>query len=637
MKEEYAPLGVEEDFEEEGVIEEKPKTVEHHNFCVNCILGFMSKTTVRRLVRIIYLLVILFAVMALPLIYIYQLISPESEEISANTRVSLDLQKCKLYFREDSDINAGEVKIYISTPGSHSIRTSGGTTSVVAHNTGSLVDACWVGISLREGTQITGGIGIECDGECWVIHEGPPTLDLGSGTFTYSGGKTNLNLMGVRADNMQMGVGSGVISIHNAVLGNSVVSAITNVEGDVIFQSTGDFEVDYYMDSSQICTAAPFISTVHAVTTGCTHINTTASDSQTYSGDSDGASSCEGSYLLSNASDAVNPFTLKVTAKTGNIYANVIPAAGVGVQGDDRVLKGEYYRGGIKFEPRYKHNILEERKYYNNTAKTDSFMLFNLGNFHGRAESSTRMVTSTNYGYLNTKPWWISLFSARLLVGGLYDMTGILKPGFCPYYQTLSQQNVGAISELIINTLAQNTISSSDTTALSYAEGLPLHEKDAHKNSYGTRQSKTELELLEPILYIYNIYIYILCRNDKGEYRLVLNDWSNSSPLLSAILISLVLAVIIGLLSMVGVAIGMQILFDFFTDESKHIRKYTKLNPNMASIENEEVGHARVFPEDEVPDMERDHPSVAALMAMPPKEVYIHYIYIYIYNSNIER
>ena len=77
-------------------------------------------------------------------------------------------------------------------------------------------------------------------------------------------------------------------------------------------------------------------------------------------------------------------------------------------------------------------------------------------------------------------------------------------------------------------------------------------------------------------------------RNSKSEYVLQEENWQEHADLYAAIIISLTLSSIIGIFFIFVLAYGLQMLFDYFADESKHIQKYTKLitEPDHHSAEN---------------------------------------------------
>ena len=54
-----------------------------------------------------------------------------------------------------------------------------------------------------------------------------------------------------------------------------------------------------------------------------------------------------------------------------------------------------------------------------------------------------RTVVSPNDAYLQAKPWWVTVFSAQMLINIPTIHTGRLAPGFCPWRPafTISQVN----------------------------------------------------------------------------------------------------------------------------------------------------------------------------------------------------
>ena len=68
-----------------------------------------------------------------------------------------------------------------------------------------------------------------------------------------------------------------------------------------------------------------------------------------------------------------------------------------------------------------------------NTDKADAIFVIDLFNFPARSTFGQRFVVTTKDAYLQMRPWWVSIFSASLLLSRRFDAQGRLSPGICPF------------------------------------------------------------------------------------------------------------------------------------------------------------------------------------------------------------
>ena len=76
-------------------------------------------------------------------------------------------------------------------------------------------------------------------------------------------------------------------------------------------------------------------------------------------------------------------------------------------------------------------------------------VVLNLGNYEPRSSAATKFTVSPNPAYIDMKPWWLSVFSASLLLGFPLQASGRLMPGFCPFRTNLNNEQVYQVSELL--------------------------------------------------------------------------------------------------------------------------------------------------------------------------------------------
>ena len=81
-------------------------------------------------------------------------------------------------------------------------------------------------------------------------------------------------------------------------------------------------------------------------------------------------------------------------------------------------------------------------------------VLLTIGNYNARSSAASKIAVSPNPAYVDMRPWWLSVFSASLLLGFPLEGKGRLMPGFCPFRTSFNMEQVYQMSELLGETLA---------------------------------------------------------------------------------------------------------------------------------------------------------------------------------------
>ena len=258
-------------------------------------------------------------------------------------------------------------------------------------------------MSLHKDTSLSGGLDYSCSGTgCRIIHSGPETLNLGSSTLEISG-PVELTLQDIRANSLLIEVTKGDIMIMHGIL--QMASIISTDEGDVLFQSSEKYQMQYAVDSNNVCMSAPSVSIISR--TDCALSTDSEADIETYSD----TVQCSGTNVLCADADSSlctqDGVIIIAKANGGNLYANLIPEPQGFVLDTYQQFKGYVYQGddSIAFDPLLNHLINEVQPKFNDTSKTDSLLLFNLGALESRATSSFKFAATTNSAYLDASPW----------------------------------------------------------------------------------------------------------------------------------------------------------------------------------------------------------------------------------------
>ena len=76
-----------------------------------------SKTAIRRLVRILYLVGIIIVIILIPFTVVFNLFASQTFEIDSSSKIIIAQESCKLYIQEDSSLQVGKISVKIETPG----------------------------------------------------------------------------------------------------------------------------------------------------------------------------------------------------------------------------------------------------------------------------------------------------------------------------------------------------------------------------------------------------------------------------------------------------------------------------------------------------------------------------------------
>lgn len=279
-----------------------------------------------------------------------------------------------------------------------------------------------------------------CRESCQILHD-TPLLNLEK-NLTIQGDQINMNFQRIQASSINVNVTKGDIYINHAQIQDT--SKLYTEYGDVVFQSSFDFILEWEQDSNYICLNAPDYKEISAPQSCSLDIHPSLTDLLPPEGNLEeveeerhyNTKSCKGSYALCFNSTECEPSSLprvSISALEGNIFCNIIDAPTFPTNTNWRSIKGKNYREDAFFDRLLNKSISKFGVSLNETGKSNNLLRIDLGNIQGRSTSAIRYIGSVNPAYLDASPWLISFFSLKLLTGTLYKISGRLVPGICPY------------------------------------------------------------------------------------------------------------------------------------------------------------------------------------------------------------
>ena len=106
---------------------------------------------------------------------------------------------------------------------------------------------------------------------------------------------------------------------------------------------------------------------------------------------------------------------ITVKAKFGSIYANAISGNEIVLPREAVRVASELYKQDIGSQDLFQ-TLQGASKSFNDTSKGDRVEVLMLGNRAARSSGSWEVIVSPNKAYLEAGPWWISMFSAQMLL-----------------------------------------------------------------------------------------------------------------------------------------------------------------------------------------------------------------------------
>jgi len=524
-----------------------------------------SITTTRRIFRIFVLISILFIVIGLPAIYVRFQYTRKHYTLVNNKGLKFILKDCKVYITEDSSKDPGLYYLTVDVPGNVRInswilignglsKTETSVYEIEAKSSTTYTDSCVADLIINPNTVIP-GLEILCDGICIVAHMGSSALNLGSGTLKISGGKVDFTSIKLKADSLFIDVLKGNLHIYSVTLTSSTANNIMRTgEGDVVVQSTDNMKISWWNTKNNLCATAPLISSIGNTVPNCqVSLNLDSNPSP-----------CSNTYMLCKSGSACTSSTscptLTLSTTIGNIYANIIDSDGSVATTLGNSVRGWSFTKGIEFDDNLNRTLNDYIKGYNGTAKADPIVWLSIGSSKTFTTSSLTYLLVANNAYLNAYPWWISFFSADLLLGWIYRIDGNLAPGFCPFKTMPTTSDIQIVRDMLIERLTQLFTGRAEA-AFVYSEDFPAISNLPQSN-LGFRGTMGDT-------YLYNMVF------DDGTYKMKKYGLAHALSLLLAVIISLILAFIMGIIAFIGLIYALNHMVQIFTMLTIHLKNYT--------------------------------------------------------------
>eukprot|EP01022_Parablepharisma_sp_SALTPOND_P018430 TRINITY_DN300_c0_g1_i1.p2 TRINITY_DN300_c0_g1~~TRINITY_DN300_c0_g1_i1.p2 ORF type:complete len:1871 (+),score=218.15 TRINITY_DN300_c0_g1_i1:2469-8081(+) len=452
---------------------------------------------------------------------------------------------------------------------------SGSINKIEASSSSSYTDSCVADMQINPQAVIP-GLEVTCSGTCYIVQMGPNPLNLGSGTLSITGDTIDLMAVKVIAGQVEATVSKGNLHFYSLTLTkDDGYNSISTPEGDVVVQSLNSMKVTWYQDKAHVCMYAPQVTDIGSPKSSC----------QVSLDESATPSTCSSSYFLCKASDACSASTsaptLYLNSALGNVYANVIQGEGVPVTNSMKSVRGWDYTKGLEFDNNMNKTLSDYIDGYNGSAKADPLIWVSFGPMRSFSTASMTFLLVANTAYLNAYPWWISFFSAGLLLGNVYRIEGNLAPGICPFKTLPITDDLFTIRSLLLSRFT--LFSGRADAAYVYGPNFPTITNTPQEN-LGFRGTEGDMQL-------YGIFF------DGGNYNLREYGLAHALSLLLAVIISCVLSFIMGCLMFYILLFALDKTVSHFLRQHTHLQEYTQ------RVQKEEHTHAVYAKPNQVADV----------------------------------
>jgi len=520
-------------------------------------------TCQRRTFRIAVLFTIILICIIVPVVYIAYMHVLEYHHLSTSKPLKFLLKNCKLYITEDSERPIDDIYLSANVPGIFIIilkslgsdfkKNLGDTTEIIVKSNIGYTDACSVDLQINPKASLK-NLEIECQGSCVISQMGPNPLNITGGILAVVGDTIDFLATNLIATQILGNIKKGNIHIYSLSLtSNSGYNSLVTEQGDIVVQSLNSMRITWIQNKDRVCMYAPQIFPTGTIKSTCYASLNEAST----------PSSCNTDYVLCKAGESCTATTqaptLILSANVGNVYANVLNANGEPVSNSVNSVRGWEYTKGLDFDESLNRTLGDYINGFNGSSKADPAIWVSLGPSRAFSSASLAFLLVANTAYLDAYPWWISFFSASLLLGRVNYIDGNLAPGLCPFKTLPTAFDLFNVRSLLLTRL---TLFSGRAEA-AYLYG-PSYQKITSFPQISTGFRGTEGKTR-----LYGIAF------DGTNYNLKEYKLDKAISLLLAVIISIILAFIMGLLIFFILVIALGSLVTHIILGHAHLNNYT--------------------------------------------------------------
>ncbi|KAL4475110.1 hypothetical protein ABPG74_001806 [Tetrahymena malaccensis] len=371
-------------------------------------------------------------------------------------------------------------------------------------------------------------------------------------------------------------------------------ATVETSEGDLIIQSLNSINAAVQLTNKYYCVStysqAPIQNTINNNPASCTQVfpyGTTDLDPKNMV-----AERCiSGSITIPSNIGGNQNLIAKNTF--GNLFINILQKLG---QAADQIPNGQYVydqtiygKNGdqIQFSTNSLDRLNNQMETASNPNVYDPIFIMRFGSSQIESNTYSQWQITYNPAYSYFKPYWLGTLTVSLLNSQRYENQYVLAPGFCPYVNSLSQKRLNTVKELLKSQFKSQQNSAYFIYSLAWQSSISLPPiKFTSSDIYS---SLRDISLSDNYV---DDWID-LNKNSDGQMSTTYLNVSQSGVLEAAIIVSFILACIVGLVLIVGIVYVINVNYIYLLNHISNIDTYSQIlsgqqNQNERGIESDE-------------------------------------------------
>ncbi|KAL4461660.1 hypothetical protein ABPG72_009063, partial [Tetrahymena utriculariae] len=261
----------------------------------------------------------------------------------------------------------------------------------------------------------------------------------------------------------------------------------------------------------------------------------------------------------------------------GNLFINVLQNIG---QAADQIQNAQYVydqtiygKNGdqIQFSTNSLGRLNNQMESASNPNVYDPIFIIRFGSSQIESNTYSQWQITYNPAYSYFKPYWLGTLTVSLLNSQRYEDQYVLAPGFCPYVNSLSQKRLNTVKELLKTQFKSQQNSPYFIYSLAWQSSISLPP-------IKFTQSDTYSSLRDISLSDNYVDDWIdLNKNSDGSISTTYLDVSQSGVLEAAIIVSFILACIVGLTLIVGIVYVINVNYIYLLNHISNIDTYSQI------------------------------------------------------------
>ncbi|EWS74829.1 phage head-tail adaptor family protein, putative (macronuclear) [Tetrahymena thermophila SB210] len=528
--------------------------------------------------------------------------------------------------------------------------------------------SCEIAFYVYQNIQLT-NLSINCqEQQCDILID---SSNISFTSLSIQGPQVYLNSPKLIAQSLQFLTFQGNFEVNNFQFSNA---SVETSEGDIIVQSLQGITATVQLTNKYYCVSTysltPIQNTITSNPASCTNVfpyGTTDYDPKNVI-----AERCiQGSITIPSNIGGNQNLIAKNTF--GNLFINVLEKIG---QAADQIPNGQYVydssvygKNGdqIQFSTNSQSRLNDQMVSASNPNVYDPIFIMRFGSSQIESNTYSQWQLTYNPAYSYFRPFWLGTLTLSLLNSQRYENQFVLAPGFCPYVNSLSQNRLNTVKQLLQQQFKSQQNSAYFIFSLAWQPSISLPpikftQSDTYSSLRDTSLSDNYVD--DWIQFNKNndgtVSINYLSISQSGKNFVYVYIYMNGIIIIkgvleAAIIVSFILASIVGLVLIVGIVYVINVNYIYLLDHISNIDIYSKIidsqqNQNEKGINSdeeledqkeEELAHQQVLEQVKQKDVLKIEYTIKGILKLffnlillsPPLSAYIDQVVILFYKA----